>query len=73
MAKNIANRQMDTLDHFQGGSKGKNKYYFAYSKTATLKKTQNWFSKPGELKLNAGQKNCRMLQGGAFCNNFDLH
>ena len=26
-----------------------------------------------QLSLNAGQKYCRMLQGGAFCNTFDLH
>ena len=26
-----------------------------------------------QLSLNAGQKYCRMLQGGAFCNSFDLH
>ena len=25
------------------------------------------------LSLNAGQKYCRMLQGVAFCNTFDLH
>ena len=25
------------------------------------------------VSLNAGQKYCRMLQGGAFCNTFDLH
>ena len=30
-------------------------------KTATFKKTENWFSRP--LSLNAGQKHCRMLQG----------
>ena len=26
-----------------------------------------------QLLLNAGQKYCRMLQWGAFCNTFDLH
>ena len=32
-------------------------------KTATLKKTKNWFSKfQYKLLLNAGQKYCRMLQ-----------
>ena len=30
-------------------------------KTATLIKTENWFSRP--IALNAGQKYCRMLQG----------
>ena len=45
-----------------------------YSKTvftATQKKIKIVFL--NQLSLNAGQKYCRMLQGGAFCNTFDLH
>ena len=32
--------------------------------------TKNWFE--DKLSINAGQKYCRMLIGGAFCNTFDL-
>ena len=38
---------------------------------ATQKKTKIGFH--DQLLLNAGQKYCRMLQAGAFCNTFDLH
>ena len=37
------------------------KYTVNLFKTATLKKTENWFSRP--ITINAFQKYCRMLQG----------
>ena len=46
-----------------------------YSETC-LKRSRKRRLKIGfqdQLLLNAGQKYCRMLQGGAFCNTFDLH
>ena len=39
----------------------------------TVKPVLQCHLKKDQLSLNAGQKYCRMLQGGAFCNPFDLH
>ena len=39
-----------------------------YSKFSKIPKT----GFQDKLSLNAGQKYCRMFQGGAFCNTFDL-
>ena len=46
-----------------------------YSKTCLKQplKTRSKISFQDRLSINVGQKYCRMLQGGAFCNAFDLH
>ena len=46
-----------------------------YSKTCLKlplkRRSKTGFQDP--LSLNAGEKYCRMLQDGAFCNTLDLH
>ena len=51
------------------------KTIFIYSKTCLKRPLTNRQHKclKDRLSLNAGQKYCRMLPLGAFCNTFDLH
>ena len=45
-----------------------------YSKTCLKRPLKNRYNKDlnDKLMLNEGQKYCRMLHSGAFCNTFDL-
>ena len=49
------------IDCFQAFFKKIHNVQLNLSKTATLKKTKNWFSRPSIAY--AGRKYCRMLQG----------
>ena len=54
-----------------GGSILNHQYSKTCVKQPLSKRPKNVFK--DRILLNAGQKYCRMLQKGAFCNIFDLH